>query len=111
MTLSFAKRDQKSLLVHVVVPESLDSVLNRLDEVSQNWAKSNGFLGNFGQAVVCPDLNGQPQCALLGLGNPKDRLRTRFCLANAVSPVCSLVFNCWVPPRVDDKYVISSSEV
>jgi leucyl aminopeptidase len=85
MTVSFAKRDQTSLPVYVVVPESLDAVLSQLDEVSQNWARSNGFLGNFCQAVVCPDLNGQPQCALLGLGNPKDRARARFSLASAAS--------------------------
>lgn len=85
MTVSFAKRDQSSLPVYIVAPESLDKILNQLEESSQNWARFNGFLGNFGQAVICPDLNGEPKCALLGLGNAKDRTRIRFTLASAAS--------------------------
>ena len=85
MAVSFAERDQDSLPVYVVSPENLDNVLNHLEYLSKNWAKSNGFLGNFGQALICPDLNGQPNCALLGLGDAKDRTRMRFTLANAAS--------------------------
>ena len=68
MTVSFAKRDQYSLPVYIIDPENLDTILEQLDDLSQNWARSNGFLGDFGQALVCPDHNGHYKCALLGLG-------------------------------------------
>jgi leucyl aminopeptidase len=85
MTVSFAKRDQYSLPVYIIDPEDLDTILEQLDDLSQNWARSNGFLGDFGQALVCPDRNGQYKCALLGLGTAKDRARARFSLACAAS--------------------------
>jgi len=85
MTVGFIKCDKETLPVYVVAPENLESILNQLENSSQNWAKSNKFLGNFGQALVCPDLNGKPKCALLGLGTKKSRARERFTLASAAS--------------------------
>ncbi len=85
MTISFIKCSKEALPAYVVTPENLQTVLDELEDSSKNWAISNKFLGNFGQGLVCPDQNGQPKCALLGLGTAKSRTRERFTLASAAS--------------------------
>ena len=85
MTVGFIKCKRASLPAYVVTPENLNVVLNELEVSSKNWAQAHKFLGELGQAIVCPDLNGKPKCALLGLGSAKSRTRERFALASAAS--------------------------
>ncbi|MBT2130239.1 leucyl aminopeptidase family protein [Aliiroseovarius lamellibrachiae] len=82
MTLRFAPQTDAALPL-VVIPKGDEAAIDRLPDVVRNWAQANGFTGTLGAALVVPDVNGNPNMALVGYGTAEDRARKRFGLAAA----------------------------
>ena len=85
MTLKFAAADRDAIPVYLTDTHSLQDILKALPHHVQTWADAQQFSGAFGSSLLCPDAQGKPGLALLGLGDEQARLRQRFCLAAAAA--------------------------
>ncbi|HFD87850.1 MAG TPA: leucyl aminopeptidase family protein, partial [Gammaproteobacteria bacterium] len=48
--------------------EGLSDYLEALDTGQKNWAESQGFKAGAGEVCLLPDGQGNPDCAMVGLG-------------------------------------------
>lgn len=92
MTLKFAAADRDAVPVYLTDTHSLQDVLQALPKHVQTWAEAQQFKGAFGACVLCPDAQGKPELALLGLGDAQARRRQRFCLAAAAAHLPSGIY-------------------
>lgn len=83
MTLSFAPASEPSLPLHVIEQSRLEDWLKNQSAKVQSWIAVNGFTGALGQALLIPDTDGVPGCAVAGYGTGATRARKRFPLAAA----------------------------
>ena len=93
MTPCFAEPSEHTVPTYILSPLNFDDFHQSLDAQTKNWVDVNQFKGKFGQALICPDENGGIKRALLGIGSPKDRKRSRFCLATAVQKLPPATYN------------------
>lgn len=89
MPLKFAVPRREAIPVYLTHSQTVESILKSLPEYVQTWAATQQFKGGFGSSLVCPNEQGKPKLALLGLGGESDRLRKRFCLAAAAETLPS----------------------
>ena len=89
MPLEFAAPNSDVVPVYLTHSETATSLIQSLPEHVQAWAAAQAFNGSFGSSLVCPNAQGRPELALLGLGTERDRLRKRFCLAAAAATLPS----------------------
>ena len=83
MTPCFAEPSEATVPTYIVSSQNFDGFYQSLPEKMKSWVDANQFQGKFGQALICPDVKGGVERALLGIGSPDDRKRVRFCLATA----------------------------
>ncbi|MBT6534457.1 MAG: leucyl aminopeptidase family protein, partial [Marinovum sp.] len=92
MSLNFAAPSMDATPVYLTDAQSLKDVLQALPEPVQTWADAQQFKGAFGTSLLCPDAQGKPELALLGLGDERPRRRQRFCLAAAAASLPSGIY-------------------
>lgn len=93
MTNLFAENNETAIPAYVVSSDDFDKFRKTLDKNTNTWIQANSFCGKFGQALMCPNVDGGFQCALIGIGSNEDRLRSRFCLAAAAQKLpCETFF-------------------
>ena len=92
MSLNFAAPSMDATPVYLTDAQSLKDVLQALPEPVQTWADAQQFKGAFGTSLLCPDAQGKPELALLGLGDERARRRQRFCLAAAAASLPSGIY-------------------
>ena len=85
MSLKFSAPSKDAIPVYLAETQSLQDVLQALPHHVQAWADAQQFKGTFGSALLCPDAQGKPKLALLGLGDENARQRQRFSLAAAAA--------------------------
>ncbi|MGR3760972.1 leucyl aminopeptidase family protein [Roseobacteraceae bacterium NS-SX3] len=83
MPLSFASSAGSAIPLHVIDRDDCGAWLARQPQAVQDWARSSGFTGAPGQALLVPGPDGRPERALAGYGNAAQRARRRFVLAAA----------------------------
>ena len=89
MPLEFAAQNSNATPVYLTHSQTVTSLLETMPEQVQAWAAAQEFNGSFGSSLVCPNAQGKPELAFLGLGTERDRLRNRFCLAAAAGTLPS----------------------
>lgn len=77
----FASPSDAALPLHVIEQDKCNDWLQQQPETVAGWARTNGFTGACGQALLIPGSDGTPQMALAGYGSPAQRERRRFILA------------------------------
>ncbi|MFL2785716.1 MAG: leucyl aminopeptidase family protein [Paracoccaceae bacterium] len=92
MSLKFAAPSKDAIPVYLADTQSFQDVLQALPKHVQTWAEAQQFKGAFGSSVLCPDAQGKPELALLGLGDESARRRQRFCLAAAAASLPSGIY-------------------
>jgi leucyl aminopeptidase len=85
MSLTFTARTDATLPLHIVSEDACEAWLSEQLESAQNWARTNGFAGRVGQAVVLPRADGTPYAAAIGYGTITARARGRFPLSAGVA--------------------------
>ncbi len=78
MTLTFAKSTDSALPLHLVAKEDLETLKSRLDSAHAAWLSEIGFKAGPGEIAVLPDQDGKCAGAVAGLGDDRDRRRSRF---------------------------------
>jgi leucyl aminopeptidase len=79
---SFQDRFENPVTVHLVPEAAVARFLDGLDPAAARWLKLQGFKGQTGKLVVCPDASGGVALAALGLGDGADVLATGQCPQN-----------------------------
>ncbi|MEP2028443.1 MAG: leucyl aminopeptidase family protein [Paracoccaceae bacterium] len=83
MRPSFAKKSDKTIPLHIVEENGLETWLHEQPAQTTLWVSANGFTGAVGQTLMIPDEDGRSAQALAGFGTQKSRERRRFTLAVA----------------------------
>jgi leucyl aminopeptidase len=83
MSLRFSNAASEAIDLHVLSQDALEEWLAHQPPATAAWVGANSFTGAVGQALVMPDIDGQPVIALAGYGTPATRKRGRFTLAAA----------------------------
>jgi leucyl aminopeptidase len=78
----FLEDFENPIPVYVAPEAALDAVLERLGPVTERWLKVQGFKGQAGKLVQCPNPQGGLGAAVLGLGDNEDKLAAGALSAN-----------------------------
>jgi len=85
MTPRFADPAAPSLPLHLVEPDGVAALGDRLGQAAARWLTATGFEAGLGDLRLLPAADGTVAGAVAGLGTQKARQRTRFGLAKAVA--------------------------
>lgn len=78
----FQEASENPVAVHLVPEAAAAAFLDTVEPNVARWLKIQGFQGQSGKLVVCPDANGGLNCAVLGLGEGGDPLAAGHCPPN-----------------------------
>jgi leucyl aminopeptidase len=81
----FAGDPDAATPLHVIEEDDFARWCDAQPDAISAWARTAGFSGKLGQAVLVPGENGAPAMALAGYGKPGTRARARFHLAAAAA--------------------------
>lgn len=73
---------EKSVVVHLVPEKALTGFFDKASARMQRWLSLQGFKGQAGKLVLCPDADGGLGAAVLGLGDSADCLAVGTCPAS-----------------------------
>ena len=85
MIATFAAPSANDIPLHAVQSADLKSFLATLPSPQMAWIQGNGFTARLGQTITIPDADGNVSAAVVGLGDAKARLRTKFGATKAAS--------------------------
>ncbi|RME18768.1 MAG: leucyl aminopeptidase family protein [Alphaproteobacteria bacterium] len=93
MPLTFAAPSSDSLPLHLVEPDALARLTERLDTAQRAWISASGFKARPGEVLMVPGHDGTHALALVGHGSEQERARVRFALGKARASLPDAVFH------------------
>ncbi len=83
MPLTFAEPADTTLTLVALRPEEMERWLEGQTERAQAWIAANDWKAGAGSVLVLPGADGEPEAAVVGLGEPSAAARERFSVAAA----------------------------
>jgi leucyl aminopeptidase len=97
-----ASPDAEALPLTPIAAEGLEAALSALPDAHARWLRATGFEAALGEVRVLPGPDGAATGAVVGLGKPAQRARTRFGLARAATALPAGIWRLTVPLPPDE---------
>ncbi|WJY22391.1 leucyl aminopeptidase family protein [Fontisubflavum oceani] len=85
MPARFSEAKTDTIPIRLIAPADVPDAFADLTEAQRSWIDHMGFAAKPGQVLSLADASGRPALALIGLGKPEVRKRTRFAVGAAIA--------------------------